>query len=47
LQFDLPDKMDYYISRFFEIRSGDLLAQSIGGPAVVKKVRSYKYLANY
>jgi hypothetical protein len=28
LQFDLLGKMDYYILRFFEIRSRDLLAQS-------------------
>ncbi len=28
MQFDLLTKMDYYILRFFETRSRDLLAQS-------------------
>ena len=32
MQFDFSGKMDYYMPRFFETRSRDLLAQASGPP---------------
>jgi hypothetical protein len=35
MQFDLTGKMDYYMPRFFETRSRDLLAQASGRRALL------------
>jgi hypothetical protein len=35
MQFDLKGKMDYYMPRFFETRSRDLLAQASGPRALM------------